>query len=338
MRKNISWRAFREQYSALHLCMLRSKIDAESRLNVIERILRPKRLADVATTVALQRLQLALLSGVESRAPAKGMGRVDKPRSPHTVRTYMAVIIAALRWADYMGMIESAPKLRRLKTSKLRHMKGRPLTATELQDMLNATEGVVGEDSAESWRYMLRGLWASGLRLGELMHVHWSNDRYIVPTWPNGILPVLQIPATMQKNETEESIPLLPEFERVLIETPVANRSDWAFSPTSLQRRVGRSPKQWRVSREWAGRVISEIGLKAGIVVQPAGGGHFAKYASAHDFRRSCADRLVEAGVPEREVSRIMRHSSVDTTRRYYASGNVQRSAKLIRDCLASIN
>lgn len=224
MSKELSWRAFRKQYTDLHLCMLRSKVDAESRLDVIERILRPTRLADITTTEALHRLQLALLSGVESRRPAKGMAQVNKPRSPHTVRTYMAVLIAALRWAEYMGMIQAAPQLRRLKTSKLRHMKGRPLTAAELNLMLDATEGVVGEDAAASWKYMLRGLWASGLRLGELMHVHWCDDRYIVPAWPQGMLPVLQIPATMQKNETEESIPLLPEFERVLLETPVANR------------------------------------------------------------------------------------------------------------------
>jgi len=52
MRKSISWRAFRKQYSAMHLTMLRSNVHAESRLYVIERILRSKLLADVATTEA----------------------------------------------------------------------------------------------------------------------------------------------------------------------------------------------------------------------------------------------------------------------------------------------
>jgi integrase len=75
-----------------------------------------------------------------------------------------------------------------------------------------------------------------------------------------------------------------------------------------------------------------EIGREAGIVVAPAASEDDAtKFASAHDLRRSCADRLVFAGVEEREIAAIMRHASADTTRRHYAPGNVQRSAELIR-------
>jgi integrase len=59
------------------------------------------------------------------------------------------------------------------------------------------------------------------------------------------------------------------------------------------------------------------------------------KFASAHDLRRSCAERLVSAGIPEREVSRILRHASVETTRRHYAPGTVQESARIIRERLA---
>jgi integrase len=56
-----------------------------------------------------------------------------------------------------------------------------------------------------------------------------------------------------------------------------------------------------------------------------------AAHFSAHDLRRSCAERLVGAGVAEREVSRVLRHSSTDTTRKYYAPGTVQESAGIIR-------
>jgi integrase len=54
-----------------------------------------------------------------------------------------------------------------------------------------------------------------------------------------------------------------------------------------------------------------------------------------HDLRRSCAERLVAAGIPEREVARVLRHASVETTRRHYAPGNVQESAGIIRKQLA---
>src|SRR5690242_5564287 len=85
--------------------------------------------------------------------------------------------------------------------------------------------------------------------------------------------------------------------------------------------------KPGRVSEEWAGKVISRIGKEAGIVVNPESNDNSAKFASAHDLRRSCADRMAAAGVPERDITAFMRHASELTTRRHYTPGNVQRSA-----------
>ena len=59
-----------------------------------------------------------------------------------------------------------------------------------------------------------------------------------------------------------------------------------------------------------------------------------AKFASAHDLRRSCASRLATARVPEREIAKVLRHQDVETTRKYYAPGTVQESAGIIRDTL----
>lgn len=320
---SMAWDDFRERYSTLHLSTLRvkSSVNAESRLDVAERILKPRTLGDVANSEALHELQQKLLVGAE--------GKLNRPRSPVTAKNYMIVVTGALNWAVYMGWLPSVPRVKPIKTSKLKHMKGRPITAPEFTAMLKATEEVVGAAAAPSWRHTLRGLWASGLRLGELLHVHWADRRFIVPAWADGRLPVLQIPADMQKNATEEAIPLLPEFERLLLRTPEEQRVGWAFNPLSLDGRAGRKMRKSRPAVGWVGKIISEIGEKAGIVVNDDG-----KFASAHDLRRSCADRLVAAGVPEREVAAIMRHASVETTRRHYAPGNVQRSALVIREAL----
>ena len=58
------------------------------------------------------------------------------------------------------------------------------------------------------------------------------------------------------------------------------------------------------------------------------------KYASAHDLRRSCGERMATAGVPEREIAKVLRHADIATTRRYYAPGTVQESAGIIREKL----
>jgi len=234
-----------------------TSVHTESRLDLAERILKPKTLADFADQNALQRLQAKFLAGEQSRR--------KKPRSAHTVRGYMNSVLSAVNWAYLQGWLPTAPKLRKIKTSKQKVMNGRPITVDEFRKVLDATGKVVGEDAAESWKHVLRGLWSSALRLDELMHVSWDKPGSIRPVWKVGQLAVLEIPAAMQKNDTGESIPLLPWFEAVLTETPVEQRPRWVFNLTSLQTNLGRKPRHQRPDAEWVGKVIARIGKEAGI-------------------------------------------------------------------------
>lgn len=88
----------------------------------------------------------------------------------------MLVITGTLNWAAFMEWLPRVPKLKKIKIAKMKQMHGRPLTSNELSAMLKATEAVVGVATAPSWRHTLPGLWPSGLRLGELLHVDWSNS------------------------------------------------------------------------------------------------------------------------------------------------------------------
>jgi len=324
------WEEFREAYTTMQLASVRdnSALAAESRLDIAERILKPQRLADVANADALHKLQSELLAGAESR--------FNRPRAPYTVKTYMAAVIASLSWAEYMEWIPRVPKVKKIRVAKLNHMKGRPINLEEFERLLAAVSKEVGDEAADSWEYVLNGIWESGLRIGELMHVSWDDENEILPVWKRGRLPVLAIPHDRQKNAIEESIPLLPGFESLLMETPGDDRNGWVFNPLSLETKVGRKPRHERASAEWVGKVITRIGKRAGVVVTPAKGETPAKYASAHDLRRSLAERLYDAGCPEREVSRVMRHASAQTTRRHYAPGNVQKAAGVLREKLAT--
>jgi integrase len=196
-------------------------------------------------------------------------------------------------------------------------------------------DGVVGAEAAPSWKFLLRGLRESGLRVSEIMHVHWSDSRYIVPSWPDGALPVLTIPAPMQKNDTEEAIPLIPGFEDLLLETPEAQRFGWCFNPMSLQVQHERAVKFQRPNAEWVSKVICRIGKASGVIVLANNGKGKAKHASSHDLRRTTTERPRAAGVDERETGRVLRHASPETTRRYYAPGDVQSAAERIRERLS---
>jgi len=325
---DMSWQDFREQYRTLQLATLRTKsqIDAENRLDIAERILKPKTLADLASTNAIQTLQEKLLNGASSLR--------NKPRSKHTVRGYVTAVLAALNWAYQQGWIEKPVKFRKLKVAKSRRMKGRPLTLEEFQKMLGAVSQVVGEDGAKSWEYLLQGLWESALRLGELLRLSWDLPNSIQPRWSEGSCPTLEIPADLQKNDKDESIPLLPGFEKLLQETPVEQRTGWVFCPSYVRGFTFAASRRPTVA--WVGKIVSKIGQVAGVCVAAANDrtGYPQKFASAHDLRRSCAQRLLKADVPPLTIARVMRHESWETTQKYYAPGDVQNDAQVLRDRL----
>lgn len=48
--------------------------------------------------------------------------------------------------------------------------------------------------------------------------------------------------------------------------------------------------------------------------------------------------RLVDSGVPERLVQSIVRHQSIETTKRHYVTGIIQQEAKKLRMYLGTEN
>jgi integrase len=322
------WEDFREKYTKLHTSLLREKSrkSAESRLDIAEEILKPKRLSDVASSEALALLQARLKAKRTKPTKADEAGR---PLSRQTVRSYMIAFIGALNWAcDEMGWLPMVPKIKLVKTSKLKQMKGRPITVEEFDRMIAATADVVGEAAAPSWRYLLRGLWSSGLRLGEIMNVHWTDQARIVPHWPDKLLPVLLIPADLQKNDTSQAIPLVPDFERLLLQTPDDQRNGFVFNPLSLQGTKGRKASGKRLSADWAGKILVRIGHKAGVLVEVGGEFRRPKTASAQDMRRSFGANAVRRGIPMDDLRIVLRHADRKTTEQFYVGQDVQRSGE----------
>lgn len=94
-----------------------------------------------------------------------------------------------------------------------------------------------------------------------------------------------------------------------------------------------------RFTPERVGEVITMIGEQAGIVVREADEetGHRLKYASAHDLRRGCALRLINAGVSAETLKVVLRHRDFRTTERFYgATRSAQSAAAEIHQKLTS--
>ncbi len=315
----LPWSDFREEYERLKVATMRSSNAAESagyRLDVCEAVMQPRTLGEMANPSTLATLQARLLAGY---------GGNEKPRSPHTVKSYMATLIAALNWAHRpMRWLPDAVEFDLLDTDD--PAKGRPLCGEEFDRMIAAVpKALAGEGTTpdavtvESWRQLLRGLWESGLRLSEAMAMHWDADGAIVPRTTRTGLLLLNIPAKMQKSRKAQEVPTTPAFAALLQAMP--NRKGWIFNPLARRQRRG----QGRLCAEQVGRIISLIGAEAKVKVNQGG-----KPASAHDLRRSFGQRMADAGLPPRDLQAIMRHASFTTTEAYYLRDRAQDQGQRI--------
>ncbi len=369
-----TWEESAGHYRTQHKRRVRRKAkeDADSRLDMAKRIFEARRkakglppgvtLRECMTLEALEYLQDQLLDGAESH--------YDR-RSPNTVNSMLAAIMAFVRYAYDHEWIDRIPPLRKLDVDEV--MRGRPITGEEFERILEAVPKVVGEGPAEEWRFALKIPWESGFRIADLLDFSWDDIMRIHPVWPRrqGQHPTLVIPST-QKNGKNEEIPLLPGLKKLLDTVPEDRRTGFVVNPPPAEYEFKSQPRKWfmpkpddladlirsysncaiaracgvsdvtiqnwldrrglkragkiarygsevpvdvvnqirlratrrkhqrpaksgRLTRDRVSQVIAQIGEAAKVVVRQPDkeGGRRIKYASAHDLRRSCAERLI---------------------------------------------
>jgi integrase len=316
----MTWEDFRERYETEHVPSLAKVTGAKvgTICNYVEQYVDPRRLVDL-TGEKISQLAARLR---------------EEKKSESTIKSYLAQLKAMLRWGVGQKLLPECPPIptirRAKRSSGATPMKGRPITGEEFERMLAAVPEVVGDEAAPAWRHYLRGLWASGLRLQESLELYWDREdklHPILPT-PGKGLPVLRILAELEKGHADRLLPIAPEFAVFLLETPEADRTGAVFKlPKQKFRKV-------EARAGWAGRIISAIGSKAGVIVRKdPGDPDKKKFASAHDLRRAFGSRWAERVMPA-VLQQLMRHESIETTLRYYVGLNAERTAET---CWAAI-
>ena len=187
--------------------------------------------------------------------------------------------------------------------------------------MLAAVPQVVGDKAAESWKQILRVLWASGLRLSEALLLRWDQQPDGVRVMLNGKKSVLAFDADSQKSGKVQLVPLAPEAVELL--EPLQAKQGYVIE---IRRQDG-LPMARDVLK--ASKIISKIGKKANVVVDAAKG----KCASAHDLRRAFAFRWSRL-VRTPELKELMRHASIETTLTYYVGQNAEATSEGLWDAL----
>jgi integrase len=236
-----------------------------------------------------------------------------------TVRGHLAELRKVLRWAHRQGLLASVPHVEFPRCTG--GMKGRPVTTEEFERLLAAVPAVVGEAAAASWQHLLRGLWLSGLRLGEALALHWTDPRQITIEW-SGRFPQLRIQAEAQKSRKFQLLPLVDDFAAFLQETPAEARRGFVFRPAALR---GDGDVLRSVDR--VGKILTRIGAKAGVKVGAS------KCASAHDLRRSFGFRWAQHVMPQ-HLKELMRHADIKTTEQFYLGANADATAEAVRRAL----
>jgi integrase len=223
--------------------------------------------------------------------------------APATLASILRHLKCFLRWATRQRLMQKTPHVEMPR--KINKPKGRPLTAEEFERVLSKVREVRSND-AEVWAYFLRGLWASGLRLGEAIALSWNDQAPVAVIGMETGRPRIRIEAEAQKGAKLTETPTTPDFGALLAETPVEQRRGRVFKlPVSR--------------REGAGKILTELFKAAGV------------RGSAHDFRRSFATRWARR-LPAQALQRLMRHGSLSTTMTFYATGDIGLEDQLYGD------
>lgn len=235
---------------------------------------------------------------------AEGMSPATQAKLLRTVKRFM-------RWLHEVGYLSSLPKIPMPRVRK--KSKGRPLTDAEFELLLASVDTVYVHrpQYAESCKRLLRGLWLSGLRIGE-MDVSWDDRFSFHVDWQRFKHPVFVMPDEFDKTAQCRVFPMTPEFWNLIKDTPESERTGPIFQVYS----------SWRhetLNSERASRLIQRVGEVSGVVVDRTG--DKVKYASAHDLRRSFGLRWASR-VNSVQLGQLMRHSDPKTTEIYYLGQN----------------
>jgi integrase len=242
----------------------------------------------------------------------------DPPLSKSSVNSYLRILGIAMRWWGKMFPGYRAPDVEML--TGIPASVSLTISTEAMERMLTATAGVVGDEYRKGWRWLIRGLFWSGLRRTEALKLRWDDPtgrafhlRHLDHARRH---PVYVISAEDDKGGRDREFPVAPEFAEMLRKVPADKRKGFVFRP-----RLSRG----RASASSVTHVLGWIAEAARISVgvDPAGS---PIWATPQDFRRTFGRRWAPR-VPAVVLQEMMRHRSIETTRKYYLGEEAQRTA-----------
>lgn len=206
--------------------------------------------------------------------------------APTSLRTRLSAVRTFFRWCQARGMIARDPTAS-IRGPRLETPPARNLSRAEVQAALSACPD-------RRATLMLLLMVQEGLRRGEVAHLAMSDlDRTD-----------LTLRVLGKGNKTR--------FVPLTVETLEALRAYLGEYPTSAGPllRSYTEPRKG-LSASYVSQVVSKILYEAGVKQAPFDG------VSAHAFRHTCANDMLDDGAEPREVQEMLGHEQLSTTDRY---------------------
>lgn len=304
---------FAERYERDHLSKQRetTQADARTTIRMIREVLKPRLIRHLAKSTRIAEFETHLReSGI----------------APYTIKKHLSNVRKFLRYAHRLELIERVPFIPIPDPKDLERTKGRAISEEEFDRILAKVPDVVGDERSRDWTQLLRGLWLSGLRLGEALRLSWDEGDFVVDL--SGELPRFRVKRSGEKSKRGGRYPITPDFYLFLLdEFTDEERTGLVFHPSSKARpSLPFTPNN-------ASREIVKIGKRAGVKAGTGRGGE-VHFASAHDYRRSFGVRWSKR-VDEEELRRLMRHSTIETTREFYIGHEEDSFAVSVWDAIS---
>lgn len=266
--------------------------------------------------------------------------RESSSYSESTINSYRNHLRTLCNWAYENALLRPMPvfrRVRRARKTKGTPMRGRPLTDEEFEKFISCIPAVLSRlrvgkggldvnkkprkdfgivDDPKAWEFYFRGMWLSGLRLEESLEFYWDREDKL--HLRDGML---VIPDDVEKGHTDRLHPLTDDFLEHLETVPKSQRKG----------RVFKICPNFKTAKHTISRIASSIGKEAGIMVNA----RTKKYASLHDFRRSFGERWAMK-CSEFVLMTLMRHDSIETTKRFYAGRNATKVRDEVRLAVGS--
>jgi integrase len=256
--------------------------------------------------------------------PYLGHYRLDKLRPEHVRNLYAAmeeqgkadatrrqahaILRSALTTAEYEGKLLRSPAAL-VKAPPVGKNHHKPLTVQEARAMLLALKD---EDPNMAARWVCALL--LGMRQGECLGLRWSdidwaNGRILVTNELVRITGKGMVDAPPKSDTSKRAIPFAEIAPALYALEAAENRGDYVFYGGKADTR-----------KDWA--AWKDLLVKAGVCPPDMARGDMP---ALHAARGTTASLLHEAGVPDKIISEILGHSSVQITRQAYIHGNEDR-------------